>query len=306
MNARDDLKRELDGLAIKDEEDLLSFLPRAARLAAAGDRTHLDKWPEWAKPFDDRLEDLLVRRAHEGLWDLRHALGEQLGFSVVEAQDFACLRQLVQLPPAAVEAIDAWTEEAERAPIDEDAVEILERYRAAYDLAEEFRLAIVEAPISLTDKAFLAATGKMPSVVTIRSAIATAAKVEEPALDEFAMLDGATAPEVHRRVYERRDVPFALAGRGTMKISRRLHEDWTVVIEVARTDDAPEPSFVQVGVLPARPVAATPTGAARWLLELGLLPSKLRHRALRESLMLTFAEGDAVRIEVDGWGPHRP
>lgn len=78
--------REVGAMPVEQEQQFLAFLPLAARLAALGERSQLDRWPALAKPFQNRLADLLVERSREGVWDLQQALDEDLGLAVISCR----------------------------------------------------------------------------------------------------------------------------------------------------------------------------------------------------------------------------
>src|SRR5437763_597774 len=90
----DDLEREVRAMPIEDEHDLVAFLPLASRLAALGRPDPLARWTPASRPFAERVTPALVDRTDQGVWDLEHALGEDLGLAVISAQDYACFLAL--------------------------------------------------------------------------------------------------------------------------------------------------------------------------------------------------------------------
>ena len=89
-NAIETLKQQVAAIEVNDQQDWLEYVPLAARLAALGEPAPLARWTKLVEPFRDQLESLLVQRSEEGMWDLRSALGQDLGLAVIDAQDFLC------------------------------------------------------------------------------------------------------------------------------------------------------------------------------------------------------------------------
>jgi len=145
------LKYELAARRFDDEQDFLSWLPLAARLAALGDRSELELWPILAEMLVPDSEQLLLDRCEEGVWEIQEIsrqmaqgenLSEDLALAVVAAQDFYCLLKLDGeiLSRKVRLAIERWKELAERATLDGDAVEMLGQWLRQNPIPEDFRL----------------------------------------------------------------------------------------------------------------------------------------------------------------------
>ena len=168
--AVDSLMKELEAIVVADEQALLEHIPLAARLAALGEPAPLARWTELAEPFRDQLESLLVQRCVEGVWDLRNAVGQDLGLAVIDAQDFHCFlrREKRRIPEKARRALDSWGYEADRAALDEDGVVTLRRFLRRFPLPLADRLTVVDTPMSLTEMAIVAAMAQPCPVVDVK------------------------------------------------------------------------------------------------------------------------------------------
>ena len=168
--AVDRLVKELEAIAVSDEQGLLEYIPLAARLATLGDSEPLTRWTELAKPFREQLESLLVQRCEEGMWDLRNAIGQDLGLAVIDAQDFFCFlrRENARLPAKARLYLIGWVDRAERAALDEDAVVTLRRFVRRFPLPLADRLTVVDTPLTLAELEILAAMAQPCPVVDVK------------------------------------------------------------------------------------------------------------------------------------------
>ncbi len=164
------LLEKLVAIKVTDAQGLLEYLPLAARLAVFGVPAPLARWTELAEPFRDQLESLLVKRSEEGMWDLRNAVGQDLGLAVIDAQDFFCFlrRESEILPARARLYLIGWVDRAERVALDHDAAEMLRRFLRRFPLPLEDRLTVVDTPLSLAEEEILAALAEPCPVVDVK------------------------------------------------------------------------------------------------------------------------------------------
>lgn len=150
--ARNSLLARLETNELEDDFDLCSFIQFSGRLASLGDTTGLDKLPSiLAQPkFAGRLEDIIKERVNEGVWDLNEQLEEDLGHSIIEAQDFYCFLQHggKLITENILNEITRWVRAALDQELDDEAVDLLERYLITYPLAEDDQIAPVAAPLA--------------------------------------------------------------------------------------------------------------------------------------------------------------
>jgi len=243
--------REVSDLAPHDEQGLLRFIPWAARLAALGDSSQLARWPGLADQVRADLARLLAERCQEGIWDLRYAIGEDLGLAVIDAQDFYCFYKLQCdiLPEAGKAHLKAWFEEANDTSLDEEAVETLEMFIEKFPIREDLRLVTVAAPMSLFTRAVLASRAKPRRVVDAKWGLpAWMSEAREEGVP-FALIpcgDGGEPSEGHMmRVH--REAMAEVPGIGP--------------IRVTPTEEKPVPvRSIRLGLFPARPAAEDQTG----------------------------------------------
>jgi hypothetical protein len=168
--AVDRLVKELEAIVVADEQGLLEYIPLAARLAALGDSEPLARWTELARPFGSRLESLLVERCQEGVWDLRNAVGKDLGLAVIDAQDFYCFlrRERRQIPEQARRALIEWSREADLAALNYDSVTTLRRFLRRFPLRPANRLAVVDTPMTVEEWTIVAMMAPPRPVIDVK------------------------------------------------------------------------------------------------------------------------------------------
>ena len=287
----DKFAQEIAAMPVCDEQDFLAFIPLAARLAALGDSSQLQRWPELTKPFRGRLAQLLIERGREGVWDLRNALGEDLGLAVIAAQDFSCLWTLEHdiLPATAQNTLSAWFDEAEKTALDEDAVETIEIFLHRFPIPEDLRLNVMDAPLSTFEMAILASQARPRPTQEVHWP--AEAMIPEPVY----ALEGHAPSDTLRDNFEKIDVPFEMDGVGRLFVSRRLDEDWRVLIDIH--SDANEPlaiEFVRLGLFSAQ--LRHPEQDNSWEIALQYVDHPNRMEALRSELIINFRNGLRLRI----------
>ena len=291
-----DFANEVSQLAVRDEQDLLRFLPWAARLAALGDERQLARWPGLARQVRADLARLLADRCEEGIWDLRYAIGEDLGLAVIDAQDFYCFYQLQHdlLPKAGRAHLKAWFEEANDTSLDEEAVETLEIFIEKFPIREELRLAIVAAPMGSFTWAVLASRAKPCRVVDAEWGLPAWMHAETEEDVPLALIpcgDSGAPTEGHMRRMHR-EAMAEVPGVGPIRVTRQLDPDWRVLLSVehmgaTREEKSVPVRSIRLGLFPASPVAEDQT--AEWLAD-------LRHFALQQKLDILGAPV-AVRLD---------
>lgn len=289
--ALDKLASEIAAMPVCDEKDFLAFLPLAARLAALGDGSQLRRWPEVVKPFQHQVTKLLVDRGHEGVWHLRNTLGEDLGLAVISAQDFACFLALERdmVPAAARSTLSVWFDEAENTPLDEDAVETLEVFLRRFPIPDELRLNIVDTPLSTFEEAILASRARPRPTQEVSWPVAVSLPEAVYALESDSPSD------VLRDNFEKADVPVQIDGFGSLLVSRRLDEDWRVLIDMRREDGRPlGVESVRLGLFSA--VSRNPERDDCWEIDLKHVDYRNRMATLRDTLVVNFRNGSRLRI----------
>lgn len=284
------LAREIGEMPVKDEQDLLFFLPLAARLAALGNSAHLTRWPKLARELRTDIMRLLTERFYEGVWDLRHAVGQDLGLAVVAAQDFTCFWVLQKdiLPAGITTLLESWGQEAEDTLLDEEAVETLERFIECFPLPEDMRLHLVDAPISSFAEAFLARGASARPTIEAE----WPAAVPEDA-GEVLMLDGGQ-PSDKLKDRIARETDIEISSQGGLCISRRLGDHWLYVLDITCSAQASRVESVRIGLLPALPASSDRTD--RWFLDLHHLDIRRRLTVLNDPVVVTLQDGPRVRI----------
>jgi hypothetical protein len=295
------LEREVSSIRIDEEQGLIEFLPLAARLAALGRKGPLDRGCDAGRRFPG-FAALLADRCREGAWELREALGEDLGMAVVAAQDFHCLSRLAGpgvIPAEAAPHLEAWFDDAESTPLDAEAVEVLERFLQRFPIPEELRLAVVDSPATEFEDHLLAnaAAGRLA-----HAAPATVRWKSDRFRAEALAADAGKVTDATRESYEILDDALDLPGVGTAKLSRRVDRNDDVVLDI-QVEGKPEirAESVSLGGRPATrgssslPEARFP-GWSCWIVPLRGLDLQARLEALREPFLIAFSDGTRVKV----------
>jgi hypothetical protein len=288
------IKHELARISVTEEQGWLEYLPLAARLAALGDSEPLARWPELVRPFGGRLEPLLVERSEEGIWDLQQSLGKDLGLAVIDAQDFFCFlrRDRNILPTGATRMLVAWTEEAERTALDEEAALTLRKFLRRFPLPTIDRLVVVDMPISFAEESILAAAARPCPIVDFDWPPLPSST---PALADVYQLDAGTPSDRLKRCFERLDVGVDMPLLGKLAVSRRIDDHWRVVIDIERDDGmVPEVEMVRLGRLPGHLAVDAP---GRWLVDLRPWEHLQRVRMMEAPLVVGFHNGYRLRVK---------
>ena len=244
-NAVSELRQALSELSVRNEQDLLEYIPLAARLNVLGDSDALKNWHLRAEPFKDRVGPLLVERGREGIWDLQQAFGEDLGLAIIDAQDFHCFRlcegegERNILPPEASRMLLAWAEEAEETSLDEDAAETLRHFIERFPLPEEQQLAVVHAPVTEFMEAVVASQARARPMIELQweskrpeqpkeipeDAVSCSFLSEPVPLGELYVFDSGTPSDRLKREFEKLDQEVKLPGIGDIWVSRRVNDE---------------------------------------------------------------------------------
>ena len=290
--AFEDLDRTVGSARITDGHQLLEWIPLAARLAALGDHSHLARWQLLARPFEERLRDLLVERALEGVVALREMRGARLADAIIAAQDFHCFLQLQgqHVPAASRVTLENWIYEADQMPMDEEAAEALKSYLREYPVPEDYRLLSVHAPLTTAEVGLIAAlkpSSRKAQEVTwgrqfdLESLPATAATGSPPeqVLEEYEVLQQLVDSEV----------------AGPLFVTRQLTEEWRVNVRVERASDhCPPPiEILRVGHCPAQ---RDRDDGRWWSLDMKPLSILDRYATLNAPVVIRFTNGHNLRI----------
>ena len=135
--------------------DLVSWILRAARLAAIGDETKLAAWPKLASTLGIDVVDAMTKSAIASIKTLEESGGHALGEAIGDAEDASCLRSVEPRITGLLEPIfpllDLWIETAEECPLDDDALDLVHARRETWELGGAERLAVVETPLHEID-----------------------------------------------------------------------------------------------------------------------------------------------------------
>jgi hypothetical protein len=157
MSYVDTLRTHVEGIKLDPTFDgiqsFIEYIPLASRLVAlAPCPEHQELFARWDECNLVALQLAIVERAKEGMWDLRHALSDDLAGAMVDAQGWYCWWSRVKdkdWPDCLRTNLEAWFEMAdEDVLLDEEATTSLEMYREREPLSDEDTLVQVAAPMS--------------------------------------------------------------------------------------------------------------------------------------------------------------
>lgn len=283
------LRDQVDGISPSAAPSALDYIASASRLAALGDASRLNARGQRCRPFVNEIPKWIGERCQKGMWDLRNLEGEDLGLSLIDAQDFHCFLALAgeDLPEETRRAIEAWTEETDDAPLDADTVDVLERFRLVYPIPDRLRLPVVESPVTDFEMAVLASLAPPRPTQTV----AWPRTVPSELAESGAAKD--VPDEALRAAFGVADFVVETEAAGPLRVSRRLGVDWSFTYQL-RGEEGPCPAveLLRVGVLPGEQV-----NEGRWKVRLGRMSSVLKAKALRDPLAVNFANGRRLVIE---------
>ncbi len=307
------LRQQLDSITVEDAEGLLEYIPLAARLAALGQADSLTKWRELAARFPD-FANALAERCREGIWDLEQSFAEDLGLAIIEAQDFYCFahREGDLLPSHVRTLLTAWEEHAEEVALDEDAEAVLEEFLERFPIPSEDRLVVVDCPVTVLAKAFVAAQTKprltietqWPSVSVVPDVREVSDSPELAGLSagfpqtlaELPELCAAFPSDRLKRIFERR-VEVEVPDVGYVRINRSVSDEWEMVVDVELADGSlPELEMIRLGVLPL--IRTADADICRWVASLQSFEHLQRVNMMEQhKVVILFRNG--FRLEID-------
>ncbi len=287
--AMNKLRARLDSLNVATQADFVEYIAHAARLAALGDDSYLRGWPDLAKRAGVDMEKLLQEQVRTGIVKLEQATGVLLGEAVLMAQDFRCFvaREREILPESLRVAVTAWADAAERAPLDDDAAEHLRAFLREFPLPEEYRLPVVDTPLTEFEWSLAAATASPPTMEELQwPAVQVDSEQYEP-----VSYDALHPSDRLKRQFERLEVPFRLLDGTEFCLTRQLDDDWRVVFSVDFGEGGRRRvQSVRLGMLPGIP---TDDGDA-WIVDLRPFEHMARVALLDETVGIRFQEGHSV------------
>lgn len=288
MDPRETLRQWLTENLLEDDIDLTHYAQYAGRLASLGDTAAVEAFAEIAQrpAFAGRLDEIFESRCKEGLWDLDEQLGEDLGYCVIEAQDFWCFRRYAKglISPKISDLIEEWGEKAANIELDSEAVELLERFLEVYPIAEDDQLATVAAPLSEGQLAMLNRVLLSIKPRVIKKTWVQREKAEGmPAEENAVPLPTVRNHEDWERVQN--ELPQVLCAdddepgqwtlrqtdsvcdiqtpNGLMRVARQLNKLWNLMITLPK--DFPAVDSLRVGPMPLMPDERR---RGRWIISL--------------------------------------
>lgn len=261
-----ELKNRTENNALQDETDVLLFIQIASRLKALGDSSEYDKIEEITQrpEFAGRLNDMLLQRAKQGIWDINAQLGEELGFTIIECQDFVLYyeyeKEKSSFPQALTPWFETWMNAANETEIDEETREVLVRYLFTYPIPEELQIGVVAAPVTQEMYDMLATLGEKIPVSEINSVWQRPEVLHlefEPSTEwtqSFAYQIACDDGEIPEYLLQRHDRISCSTQTpdGTLYVTQILYSNHQLVFEI-RAEDGSVPSIdsVRAEMIPA-------------------------------------------------------
>lgn len=299
------LKARIEKNPLNEEEYLLQYIQLASRMKALGDSEAFDKLPEifQREQFTGKLDQIFSERCRCGMWDLDEQEGEELAFSIIEAQDFYTFYEFSKdagwYSPKTGKFFETWFEETSLKMINEETASLLRDWLDTYPIPEENCLPVVAVPV--TEFAYDIA-GKMASMLPRKRIQGTWSKqvteierrphapVYNPAV--FAACDDGTPPDSLR---EQQANLVYMTDNGKLQIVRRLNDRWQIGIEIRNSEGNPViPVQIRVGAFAARRDKNHPE---RWILDMKPLSGVLRNYLVNAPTSVLFTPSGELVIK---------
>ena len=299
-----ELAQRLAQSQVNDGGDWLAFAPQAARLAAMGDGSQLERAVVLVRQHRIPAEKFIVAGCQKGRRKLEEAQGRDLAAAILDAQDFFCfllfadesdpkwagLKEMVT--PEVRTQLEVLTEDANNSPLDDDAVEALEEFGRQWDLPEDYRLAVVACPLTEWQMglALAARHSSPPQQVQIKP-LPSGNAVLTDFQNVLAAYSGSPTDGLMQTVA--RDGTIELC-HCRYNFVRRLHDNWQVVFEIEDDSGQPPPiSSARIGRLVALPDESDP---AAWIVDMSRATPNERQSALEGGLSLVMTNGERFTV----------
>jgi len=229
-NAVTQLSATLDCLSATAAEHPVTYLRLAGRMAVVFQQTnYLEaalKHP-WAQ--ERTLEEALVESCKAQFLDLRDAPGEDQGLAVIAAQDLACLLKLPmtarRLGAKARECIEALVDAAEETLLNPQAAEAVEAFRDRFNIPAEYRLAVIDCPLTEVELLMVEAIGQAaeqpaaeeiaPVVIPLHTLLVGPARAAASRPPEESLQEAAAQPQ---------EAPGAAGSKVTISLSKEFEK----------------------------------------------------------------------------------
>jgi hypothetical protein len=272
-----ELEAIVEKLPVEHEQDLLLLMPMGARLEALNHPRLASRWQQEAKRLEiggETLAKLLHDRCSEGIWDLNHTDGEMLGVAVLDAQDFALFARgpqgrivLDSNAPAAVALtrhFDAWFDRAQQTPLDDEAIDWIQRYVEVFPIPDDRKLLSVAYPLPNWAKQLMPAKPRQVIETQWPSRSLPAELVEDHGDYAWAAADAGVA-RYFQESLRRMNEEFVLPDGTRLVVTRQILPNWDMVVvvegearvhsvrfgfDIGVPDDPVEPSHWMIHVTP--------------------------------------------------------
>lgn len=298
------LKKRIEKNQLEDEDDLLIFIQLSSRMKALGDSSEFDKIGEILKEkkFPENFDALLKDRCERGIWDVQEQQGEELGLSIIEAQDFWLFYNYAKglFSESLNYLFEEWSHETYLAALNEEAADTIRSFTMTYAIPEEELLAVVAAPVTEFEYKLI---DRLATSVPIHYTKGrwerqdTVSYTEQPA-ENYANIPFAVAcdddePSTALLLSQDQLSFQAQTLQGVLHVQRQLNERWQLVLELEDSQgNAPRADFVRVGVLPF----VWNEEDERWILDMKPFDGNLRRAILKTPVVIRLSPIDIVEI----------
>lgn len=301
------LKRRIANHPIEDADDFMLFIPLASRMKALGDSSEFDKIGAIVqqKKFPESFDAILEERCRRGIWDVQEQFGEELGLSIIEAQDFWLFYNYAKdtgLFSASLNYLfEEWSHETFLVTMDEETADTLRSFLMTYPIPEEYQLAVVMAPVTEFEYDLIDRIAETVPVHhtkgkwTRQDTASYAGQVTTNYADTPVLTVACDDDEPSTALLLSQDrLSFqSQTLRGILHVQRQLNERWQLVLTLEDSQgNSPDVDFVRVGILPF----AWNEEDERWILNMKPFDGNLRQAILKTPIVIRLSPIDIVEI----------
>ncbi|MCR5164245.1 MAG: hypothetical protein K6C40_09530 [Thermoguttaceae bacterium] len=295
------LNLRIENNHLEDIEDLYEYIELSSRMKALGDSRAFDKIPQILErdEFKGKLDSLLKLRFQRGMWDLDEQDGEELAFTLIEAQDYHLFYEFTKDSGIYSEntgnLFKQWAKETSLKMIDEQTASVLNDWLVTYPIPEYLRLPVVDSPVTEWDYELLGTIASFWRYRTIRGKWGPRRETRSKLSSHIRAHNRANNENSEAPNLRQQSPLFYSSEDLNIQVERALNSNSQLAFSIQKLDGSPfDPIQVRVGVFKAQQDPAQPK---QWNLDLSAMNDKLRNCLLKAPMAIQLTSTETLEIE---------